>query len=70
MNAKVDELFHLIESLKHRHDEQAIVKYADSPMLTEDIQKVDAIYLCLYGSKKKSLRSVDRGRLAASCTTP
>jgi hypothetical protein len=45
MHAKVDELFHLVESLKRRHDEQAIVKYADSPVLTEDIQKVDAIYL-------------------------
>ena len=45
MHAKVDELFHLVTALKSRHDEAAIVKYADQPVLTEDVQKVDSIYL-------------------------
>jgi len=45
MHAKVDEVFHVVESLKERYDEAAIVKYADSPVLTQDIQRVDAIYL-------------------------
>jgi hypothetical protein len=45
MHAKVDEVFHLVESLKERHDEGAIVKYADSRVLTQDIQRIDATYL-------------------------
>jgi hypothetical protein len=55
----VDELFQLVESLKRRHDEQAIVKYADSPVLTEDIQKIDAIYLWFVRLKEEII--VQRG---------
>jgi hypothetical protein len=45
MHAKVDEVFHLVESLEERHDQAAIVKYADSRVLTQDIQRIDATYL-------------------------
>jgi hypothetical protein len=55
MHGKVDELFQLIESLKERHDEAAIVKYADQPVLTGDIQKVDAIYLWFVRVKEESI---------------
>ena len=55
MHAKVDELFQLIESLKERHEEAAIVKYADQPVLTSDIQKVDAIYLWFVRVKEESI---------------
>jgi hypothetical protein len=45
MHAKVDELFHLVRSLKKRHDEVAIHKYADHELLGENIEKIDEIYL-------------------------
>jgi hypothetical protein len=45
MHAKVDELFHIIEDLKRRHDESAIHTYSDKPLLAQDIERVDAIYL-------------------------
>jgi hypothetical protein len=55
MHAKVDELFHLVSALKRRHDEAAVVKYADQPVLTEDIQKVDEIYLWFVRLKEASI---------------
>ena len=45
MHSKVDELHNIVESLKHRHNEADIVKYADYEILAEDIRKVDEIYL-------------------------
>lgn len=55
MHAKVDELFHLVTALKSRHDEAAVVKYADQPVLTEDIQKVDSIYLWFVKLKEENI---------------
>jgi hypothetical protein len=55
MHAKVDELFQVVCALKRRHDESAIVKYADQPVLTEDIQKVDEIYLWFVKVKEESI---------------
>jgi len=55
MHAKVDELYQLVTALKRRHDEAAIVKYADQPILTEDIQKVDEIYLWFVRVKEASI---------------
>ena len=55
MHAKVDELFQLMESLKERHGEEAVVKYADQPLLTGDIQKVDALYLWFVRLKEESI---------------
>ena len=45
MHAKVDELFHIVQDLKKRHDDGSIHTYADKPLLTQDIERVDSIYL-------------------------
>ena len=45
MHSKVDELFQICHSLMDRHDESAVVRYADLPVLAEDIRKVDELYL-------------------------
>jgi hypothetical protein len=55
MHAKVDELYHLVTALKARHNEGDIVKYADQPILTEDIQKVDGIYLWFVKVKEENI---------------
>lgn len=55
MHAKVDELFQIVNALKRRHDEQAVVMYADQPVLTDDIQKVDEIYLWFVRLKEESI---------------
>lgn len=44
MHAKVDELFHVVKNLRRRHDHRAIHKYADQPVLSDDIERVDDIY--------------------------
>jgi len=45
MHAKVAELHQIVEKLRRRHDERAIVKYSDYEVLAEDIERVDEIYL-------------------------
>ena len=45
MHSKVDELFHLIEQLKQRYEEADIDLYSDHQLLTQDIGRVDEIYL-------------------------
>jgi hypothetical protein len=55
MHAKVDELYHLVTALKRRHDESDVVKYADQPVLTEDIQMIDEIYLWFVKLKEESI---------------
>ncbi len=55
MHAKVDELYQLVAALKRRHDEADVVKYADQPILTEDIQKVDEIYLWFVRLKEENI---------------
>ena len=45
MHAKVDELFHLVQELQQRHTETSIHTYADKPLLGQDIERVDDIYL-------------------------
>jgi hypothetical protein len=54
-HAKVDELFQLVNALKERHIEADIVKYADQPVLTQDIQKVDGIYLWFVKLKEENI---------------
>jgi hypothetical protein len=54
MHSKVDELFQIVTNLKARHDESAIHKYADQAVLTEDIERVDAIYLWFLSLKEQS----------------
>lgn len=55
MHAKVEELHNMVSALKRRHEEQVVVKYADQPVLTEDIQKVDEIYLWFVKLKEESI---------------
>jgi hypothetical protein len=55
MHSKVDELYNLVTALKARHNEADIVKYADQPVLTEDIQKVDSIYLWFVKLKEENI---------------
>lgn len=55
MHAKVDELYQLVKALKKRHNESDVVKYADQPVLTEDIQKVDEIYLWFVKVKEEAI---------------
>jgi len=45
MHAKVDDLFHLVGQLKQRYDEAAVHRYSDATLLTQDIERVDEIYL-------------------------
>ena len=55
MHAKVAELSQLVHGLKERHNESDIVKYSDQPVLTKDIQMVDAIYLWFVKVKEESI---------------
>jgi ATP-dependent RNA circularization protein (DNA/RNA ligase family) len=55
MHSKVDELYQVVNALKRRHNEGAIIKYADQPVLTEDIQKVDEIYLWFVKLKEEAI---------------
>lgn len=45
MHSKVDELYQIITNLKRRHDDDDIHKYADQPVLSEDIERVDEMYM-------------------------
>jgi hypothetical protein len=62
MHSKVDELFQVISSLKSRHDESAIHKYADQEVLTGDIERVDAIYMWFLRLKEESRKTFFTGR--------
>ena len=45
MHSKVDELFHIVEQLKLRYDETDVNIYSDKRLLSQDIERVDEIYL-------------------------
>ena len=62
MHAKVDELHQLVDALKKRHSELDIVKYADQPILTEDLRKIDEIYLWFVKLWKRTSLSATRNR--------
>lgn len=51
MHAKVDELYQIVTNLKRRHSGADIHKYADQPVLSEDIARVDDIYGWFVGLK-------------------
>ena len=55
MHAKVDELHQIVSALKERYEESEIIKYADQPVLTKDIQRVDEIYLWFVRLKEESI---------------
>lgn len=56
MHAKVDELYQVVMNLQRRHDEDAIHSYADQPVLNEDINRVDEIYLWFVKLKNEGRR--------------
>ena len=45
MHAKIDELHSVVNNLRRRHDEGAILEYSDRSVLDENILRVDEIYL-------------------------
>ena len=53
MHAKVDELYQIVSNLKRRHSGSDIHKYADQPVLNEDIARVDEIYLWFVSLKEQ-----------------
>lgn len=54
MHSKVDELHQMVTNLKRRHSESDIHKYADQPVLSEDIAHVDEIYLWFVSLKEEN----------------
>jgi hypothetical protein len=54
MHSKVDELYQIVMNLKRRHPEPRIHKYADQVVLTEDINRVDEIYIWFLGLKEEA----------------
>ena len=56
MHAKVDELYGIVENLKRRHSEAAIVEYADRQVLPENISRVDEIYMWFVKVKEEMER--------------
>lgn len=57
MHAKVDELYQVVMNLKRRHNEASVHKYADQPVLTEDITRVDEIYMWFIKLKEQGERA-------------
>jgi hypothetical protein len=60
MHAKVDELRQLVSVRKKHHNESDVVKYADQPILTEDIQNVDEIYMWFVKLKEEAIAQRQR----------
>ena len=58
MHSKVDELYQIVTNLKRRHDDDAIHKYADQPVLSEDIARVDEMYMWFLRLKEQSRRVI------------
>ena len=54
MHSKVDELYQIVTNLKRRHDDDAIHKYADQPVLSEDIDRVDELYMWFLRLKEQN----------------
>ncbi len=53
MHSKVDELYQVVANLKRRHTAPDIQKYADQPVLNEDIARIDEIYLWFVSLKEQ-----------------
>ena len=45
MHAKVDDLFHFVQELRRRYTEVTVYQYADKDLLSQDIERVDELYL-------------------------
>jgi len=57
MHSKVGELYQVVTNLKRRHDDDAIHKYADQRVLSEDIDRVDELYMWFLRLKEQNRRS-------------
>ena len=57
MHSKVDELYQVVANLKRRHNETSVNKYADGSVLTEDINRVDEIYMWFIKLKEQGERA-------------
>jgi hypothetical protein len=57
MHSKVDELYQVVSNLRRRHNEASVHKYADAPVLTEDIDRVDEIYMWFIKLKEEGERA-------------
>jgi len=55
MHSKVDELYQVVSNLKRRHSGADIHKYADQPVLNEDIARVDELYLWFISLKEQKI---------------
>jgi hypothetical protein len=55
-HAKVDELYSAVQQLRHRHDEEDIVRFSDQVAPTEDIRRVGEIYPWYVQLKEKAVR--------------
>jgi hypothetical protein len=62
MHSKVDELYHVVASLKRRNTGEDIRKYADHPVLNENIARMDEIYLWFVSLKEHAGKKVNQGR--------
>ncbi len=60
MHSKVDELYQIVKSMRERHDDPSIVTYADPPVLSDDITKVDEIYMWFVSIKEEIDRRARR----------
>ena len=45
MHSKVNELFHVVQAMRDHYSEEEIHAYADPPLLSENIDRMDEIYL-------------------------
>lgn len=57
MHSKVDELYQVVSNLRRRHNEASVQKYADGPVLNEDITRVDEIYMWFVKLKEEGERA-------------
>ncbi|HEX4664019.1 MAG TPA: hypothetical protein VH196_06475 [Terriglobales bacterium] len=53
MHSKVDELHQVVQNLTRRHSEESVINYADDAVLTENIVRVEQIYLWFVSLKKQ-----------------
>ncbi len=60
MHSKVDELYQIIAGLKRRYSEADVQRYADAPLLAQDIVRVDEIYLWFVKLKEEGERARKR----------
>ena len=57
MHARVAELWQEVNELQRRHGEDAVVRYADQPLLDSDIERMDQIYLWFVKLKEHAMRT-------------